>query len=184
MHSRCFRCGTCPDPCTDRQLFAARAFLERSFFQSSVALSCELSRARGVGDAGSLTPRCSAIRIRCMHCDVKWSDTCHQHGVRTTTTTTTTQKGRANPKDMSRESCSCQAGSRASNAKAIEKLHFSRILMIRVRSANPPTSFFALGLVDHAAGDTWNLYPEATGVWVPAGQSSRRGGALALLWCS
>ena len=35
--------------------------------------------------------------------------------------------------------------------------------------------FLALGLGDFALGDAWNLLSEATGVGVPAGQSSRRG---------
>ena len=33
-----------------------------------------------------------------------------------------------------------------------------------MRSAKLPTFFFALGLVDFAAGDAWNLHPGATGV--------------------
>ena len=38
---------------------------EWDFFQPSMANSCCLSRARGGGDAGSLTPRCSATVIGC-----------------------------------------------------------------------------------------------------------------------
>ena len=48
----------------------------------------------GGGDAGSLTPRCSATRIGCMHCFGIWINTCHKHRVRTSTkppqTSTTT----------------------------------------------------------------------------------------------
>ena len=40
----------------------------------------------GDGDAGSLTPRCSATPIHCMRC-VAWTDTSHKHRVRITTTT-------------------------------------------------------------------------------------------------
>ena len=36
-------------------------------FQPSMTKSSSLSRARGGGDAGSQTPRCSAAPIRCMH---------------------------------------------------------------------------------------------------------------------
>ena len=37
------------------------------FFQPSMTKSSSSSRARGGGDAGSLTPRCSATLIRCIH---------------------------------------------------------------------------------------------------------------------
>ena len=37
---------------------------------STMANICWLSRAKGGGDAGSLTPRCPAARIRCIH--VQW----------------------------------------------------------------------------------------------------------------
>ena len=55
-------------------------------FQPSTADNCWLSRARGGGDAGSLTPRCSATPIRCMRWRVS-TVTCVIHLVRTTTTT-------------------------------------------------------------------------------------------------
>ena len=42
------------------------------------------------------------------------------------------------------------------------------------------TFFLALGLVEFAAGDAWNLLPWATGVGGPAGQSSRRASALVM----
>ena len=58
-------------------------------FQPSMMKSSSSSRARGGGDAGSLTPRCSVTPIRCMRRDVISTKTCHQHLVRTTTTTTT-----------------------------------------------------------------------------------------------
>ena len=58
-------------------------------FQPSMTKSSSLSRARGGGDAGSQTPRCSATPIRC-NCDDLSTEISHQHTVRTTTTTTTT----------------------------------------------------------------------------------------------
>ena len=72
-------------PC-DRQLFAVRALPEKSFLSPRwlTPVSC---RGFGDGDARSLTPGCSVTRIG-LHCDVKWTNTCHQHRVRTTTTTT------------------------------------------------------------------------------------------------
>ena len=44
-----------------------------------------------------------------------------------------------------------------------------------MRRASLAIFFLALGLGDFALGNAWNLLPEATGVGVPAGQSSRRG---------
>ena len=44
------------------------------------------------GDAGSLTPRCSAT-----HCGI-WRNTCHEYRFRTTTVTTTTTTNHNNPR--------------------------------------------------------------------------------------
>ena len=50
---------------------------------------------------------------------------------------------------------------------------------LAVRSAYLPTFFLALGLVEFAAGDAWNLHPEGTGVGLfLAGQRSQRD------WCA
>ena len=55
-------------------------------FQLSMMKSSSSSRARGGGDAGSLTPRCSVTSIKCMRA-VIWINTSLQHLFRTTTTT-------------------------------------------------------------------------------------------------
>ena len=60
---------------------------------------------------------------------------------------------------MSWHSCSSPAGSRASNAKAMEKVASPGLLRSGERWACLATFFFALGLVDHAAGYAWNLLP-------------------------
>ena len=52
-----------------------------------MANSCWLSRAQVGGDAGSLTPRCSATRIRCISRAAVSTKTSLPHLVRTTTTT-------------------------------------------------------------------------------------------------
>ena len=55
--------------------FALRpAGRECPFFQPSMPNNCWLSRARGGGDAGGLTPRCSVAPIRCKHAGV-WINT-------------------------------------------------------------------------------------------------------------
>ena len=76
------------------------------------------------------------------------------------------QRGSANQEDMSRISCSFHAGSRASNAKAMEKCAFlPNPQGSGARSVvSLPTFLLVLGLVDFAAGEAWNLRPEATGV--------------------
>ena len=61
-------------------------------FQPSMMKCSSSSRARGGGDAGSLTPRCSVTPIRCIRA-VIWINTSLLHLVRTTTTTTTTTTG-------------------------------------------------------------------------------------------
>ena len=44
------------------------------FGEPSMANNCWLSRAQGGGDAKSLTPKCSATRVRCI-CAAIWTDT-------------------------------------------------------------------------------------------------------------
>ena len=47
-----------------------------------------------------------------------------------------------------------------------------------MRRASLAIFFLALGLGDFALGNAWNLLPEATGVGVPAGQSSEEASTL------
>ena len=104
-------------------------------FQPSMANNCWLSRARGWGgDAGSLTPRCSATLIRCMHWRIL-TETCVMLHVRTTTTTTTTTQ----PSHASVPSVLCNLfrvdGQRAARECCSSKKAATTALVVATRAA-------------------------------------------------
>ena len=80
----------------------------------------------------------------------------------------------ANQEDVPRVSSPVLAGSRAVNVKAMEKGWLPTTLQeLEEMWARLATFFLALGLVDFATVDVWNLHPEETSAGgFPAGQSS------------
>ena len=92
---------------SDSHLPAVSAFPQKSFCGPSMVKSSSLSRARGGGDAGSLTSRCCVIPIKCTRSGI-WRNTCHSHLVRSTTTTHLTSHQRTTPQHSTAQHSTAQ----------------------------------------------------------------------------
>ena len=72
---------------------------------------------------------------------------------------------------MSRETCSCPAGTRTSNAEAMDSIEAREIHRIQVRGRRACQSFSSRGWLTSQLLDAWNLLPKA---------QAQAGGASAL----